>query len=455
MLKGLCMLDQSFSSDNFKKIFDAENNKGIYIEGEFFPDVAERSRRIKHINKAFRKLKTRRHEKKISYVEYIQKKDRLNLKKEEHIKIRREILEDCLDKVEEDTHLPSFNLKVCKLSPINGKDAYALQRSPESFFVSKQVQYNLRKLFNVKQQDKNLIIQQLKMVLNDPFPKYFIRADIKEFYESIDRSVLKEKLFALPMLTLDSKKVLIQILDGYKSLSGEVKGIPRGVGVSAYLAEIYLDQFDKKMNALPDLLYYARYVDDIVLVFCPKPSSDTELYKGGLRELDCLGLEVNTGNKYVEKTLDASSNLNFDYLGYTFEYNKGITKLSMKASKTQGYITKIRKAFDLYIKKEQKGNKRDRQILIKRIKFLTGNVKLLNRKNTTLVGIYFSNKFVDDTCFLHTLDNYLSQRIASLKDDDLKVRLRKLKFKDGFYEKKFWDFNSVELGQITAVWNHG
>ena len=33
------MLDQSFSADNFRKIFDLENRRGNYLEGKYFPKL--------------------------------------------------------------------------------------------------------------------------------------------------------------------------------------------------------------------------------------------------------------------------------------------------------------------------------------------------------------------------------------------------------------------------------
>ena len=47
-------------------------------------------------------------------------------------------------------------------------------------------------------------------------------------------------------------------------------GVPRGFGVSAYLSELYMREIDNEIKALPDVIYYARYVDDIVIIFSPK-----------------------------------------------------------------------------------------------------------------------------------------------------------------------------------------
>ena len=53
------MLDQSFSAENFRKIFDIENRKGVYLEGEFYADIDEINKKIKELNSGIRTLKTK------------------------------------------------------------------------------------------------------------------------------------------------------------------------------------------------------------------------------------------------------------------------------------------------------------------------------------------------------------------------------------------------------------
>ena len=57
-------LDQSFSSNNLRKIFDYENRKGNYLEGkfffkkgEFFPEIEEITRKLKQCSSEFKELK--------------------------------------------------------------------------------------------------------------------------------------------------------------------------------------------------------------------------------------------------------------------------------------------------------------------------------------------------------------------------------------------------------------
>ena len=54
------MLKQSFTAENFRKIFDYENRKGENLEGEFFPDIAEISKDLKVCKQNLRALKKKK-----------------------------------------------------------------------------------------------------------------------------------------------------------------------------------------------------------------------------------------------------------------------------------------------------------------------------------------------------------------------------------------------------------
>ena len=79
------MLDQSFSAENFRKIFDIENRKGVYLEGEFYADIDEINKKIKELNSGIRTLKT----KGLSKEDYIVERETIDEKKEE-LKAKRE-----------------------------------------------------------------------------------------------------------------------------------------------------------------------------------------------------------------------------------------------------------------------------------------------------------------------------------------------------------------------------
>lgn len=73
--------------------------------------------------------------------------------------------------------------------------------------------------------------------------------------------------------------------------------------MSAYLAELYMRDIDKQIKSLPTVSYYARYVDDIIIVFTPISTKDSRDY---LVEIDKI-IETKYSlarNKVKTKTFD-------------------------------------------------------------------------------------------------------------------------------------------------------
>jgi retron-type reverse transcriptase len=99
-----------------------------------------------------------------------------------------------------------------------------------------------------------------KWIRNHP-DGYVLKCDVKNFYGSIDHDILKRILRGIfkdePLLNL-----LFQIID---STDGGV-GIPIGNLTSQHFANIYLDAFDKFVKERLRERYYARYMDDFVIV---------------------------------------------------------------------------------------------------------------------------------------------------------------------------------------------
>ena len=51
------MLNQSFSAENFRRIFDLENRKGVFLEGKYFPQLKDITEKIKDCNKNIKREK--------------------------------------------------------------------------------------------------------------------------------------------------------------------------------------------------------------------------------------------------------------------------------------------------------------------------------------------------------------------------------------------------------------
>ena len=156
---------------------------------------------------------------------------------------------------------------------------------------------------------------------------YFLRVDIKEFFESLDHLILIEKIKSLGdnELTELIKSFLITPLV-FKNNSNELnvsyqKGIPLGSAISQGLSNIYLYSFDKLLNEFAKLnedAYY-RYTDDICYLTSNKDDLNTirNLIE---KELSNLKLTVNS-EKSVFGNISESG---FNYLGF-YHSKEGIS----------------------------------------------------------------------------------------------------------------------------------
>jgi len=293
-------------------------------------------------------------------------------------------------------------------------------------------------------------------MLGSSFPYELVRTDVSSFYESIDRKRLVEKLDRDQLLSPASKKYIKQVLDSYGTISATAVGIPRGVGISAYLAELYLRPVDKAIRSIPGLVLYCRFVDDIVAVFARPPAGrSTGSFKGRITAIfGANGLNHNSNKTHEFKLVDSAVK-KFEYLGYRF-YLKGRTvKISLSAKKVAKYRARMDAAFAEYWREKPVNPKGAFRKLVGRIKFLTGNTRLSNSKSQAATGIYFNNSIATDLQSLKLLDKRLKTRIAELKRTSLQRRLKKLKFTTGFTQRRYHNFSTRELQMIVRVWKHG
>jgi hypothetical protein len=281
-----------------------------------------------------------------------------------------------------------------------------------------------------------------------------IRTDIKDFFETIPHNKIKQKINCDPLLTASSKKIITQILSEYTRLSGNDNGIPRGIGISSYLAELYMRSIDDKIRSQKNVIYYARYVDDIIVIYAPQPNSDiSNLLKDLTTCIIDNGLTVNE-KKTKSFDLIEPQNATLEYLGYKMSFDRGTVKLELTNNKIKKYKRYLSMSFGAYHKTSKFNEQKARKLLVKRIRFLTSNTRLLNNKKDTIVGVYFSNSLL--TCFkkFTGLDDYLKNEISKISSNNLTERLKKLSFTEGFLQRKYASFTAAELKKITMVWKH-
>lgn len=453
------MLDQSFSSSNFNIIFLKENRKGNikkkYLNKEYF----EKHEEFKNTLAEKLDLKKSRNGESLTKEElddFAERLENINIEKEE---IRNNIFFEYSKQINSEEFPFHVNINYDKQNEV-----YTIKKDGLHFFLMKQLQYNIHKTFKVIQADRNNIIKQTFNLLNDGFPKVVVRTDITKFYESIPQKKLFELIENNTLLSPLSRKFLKRIFYQFedvkdKSTMGPKKGIPRGLGISAYLSELYMRKLDEEIKLIPDLIYYARYVDDIIAIFAPKTKTTQREYILELKELvKNYGLEINDnldGRKDKTKIMNLfdtplTRQHLFEFLGYKFEIkNNHNVKVELSSKKINKYIQRVDISIAQYNIDSKRNEKIARKMLLDRLKFLTGNYSLNHNKRSIKAGIFYSNQMLklnkDRSSFnsLHDLDIKLRNSLNSIMpyeklgiDAENLITFLKTKFSftEGFYE---------------------
>ena len=101
-------------------------------------------------------------------------------------------------------------------------------------------------------------------ITNNQIKGYFLKADIKKYFDSVDHKIL---LNILKNKIKDDKFLgLIKlILDNFKTKTNG-KGMPLGNLTSQFFANVYLNELDYFIKHNLMVKYYIRYVDDFVIL---------------------------------------------------------------------------------------------------------------------------------------------------------------------------------------------
>ena len=135
--------------------------------------------------------------------------------------------------------------------------------------------------------------------------KYCLKLDIKKFYPSINKEILKKK-FRKVIKCGDTLDLIDLIIDSSKS------GVPIGNYTSQWFANFYLQDLDHYIKEKLKVPYYIRYMDDMVLFHRNKK----ELHKIRIAIQDFLNKEdLKLKENWQLFKLDSRP---LDFLGYRF-----------------------------------------------------------------------------------------------------------------------------------------
>lgn len=292
-------------------------------------------------------------------------------KKEDLVKAIDEELDDSLI---DSTY--QFEIKQSDGLFLNGRDKHEFCYLCQKLILRK-IQKNIQKIYSVHQTDRNTIIKQMKILLCENVDMWVVRLDVRHFYESINREAILKKLVEDARLSYTTL-VLLQTLFKNPIIASST-GLPRGLGISAVLSELYMKYFDLSIRRVGGVYYYARFVDDII-VFCSDQHSANMVMETAKFELFKLGLTLNEKKSYI---WDSTKSNNLVYLGYAFNKVGNSLGIAIAEKKIKMIKTKLTKSFVRFAKDH------NFNLLKMRIKFLTGNFTIF-RADTLLpikVGI--------------------------------------------------------------------
>ncbi|OAT50886.1 reverse transcriptase [Proteus hauseri ATCC 700826] len=343
-------------------------------------------------------------------------------------------------------------LSPIKTKVVNGKTVFTPSRVEDAFAI-KLLDRFIRRIYKVRQSDRNRIVKQVLTLLKDSGDYHILRLDIKNCYESISFEKMIAKFQDDLILSPDCIKLLNNTNQQLKNGFG-FHGLPRGLSISPTLAELYLEELDKKIASNNDVIYSARYVDDIILITTASKKKKLEIDLNNT--LVDMGLEFNESEN--KKFSGSSKNANFNYLGYSI----CVTAKTNKPNQVDVTISKskINKIKSKILKSLYENNKnKDLKMLKRRIEFLSLlKVVKKGRNGNLLAGIAHNYQYSTDNFeSLKTIDGFLINQLNNSRFNLTPLEIAKIK-KISFYgnarKGSTGKFTRKQTANIMQVWKH-
>lgn len=211
---------------------------------------------------------------------------------------------------------------------------------------------------------------------------YFLKCDIRKFFDSIDHQILKTKIRKV----FRDKEILWlidKIIDSYEKTPG--RGLPLGNQTSQWFAIYYLDGLDRLVKEKMKIRYYSRYMDDGVLLHHDKAYLKRCLALMDEYIRDNLHLEFN------QKTQIIPVANGVDYLGFHFyltDTGKVVRKVRQQTK--YKYKRKLRRMQEKYAEGKMDLDEIRQVLASYRAHFSHGHTWRMRKK--TLQGFVLSRK---------------------------------------------------------------
>jgi len=243
--------------------------------------------------------------------------------------------------------------------------------------------------------------------------------------------------------------------------------------MSAELSEFYMQDFDQRIGEQLKAHYFARYVDDIILIL-PELKSPNSL-KAEIEEALPVGLKLNFSKSKIypfgeTKKKTTSVEHSFDYLGFKFNVHEirkerpcaRQVELDIASSKVKKNKTRIVKSLLQYL---ADGNFDD---LIDRVRILTCGYQFFDERQQKIRsgGIQHTYNLVEiDAPAIAELDEFLLKMILSKRgpicgwlalclSNRQKKDILKHSFYTGFANRVHFRFSADRLAALVECWKY-
>ena len=354
-----------------------------------------------------------------------------------------------------------------------GNTIYQLADFPSELVLRKADQ-NIRTISKSTQSNRINIVRCLRLLCQEGMPFCIAKFDIRKFYESIDQSHLQSMLNRRFSTSPCTRRVLSEFLHHCNAQG--IVGLPRGLAISATLSELYINDFDENIQRVLCTQFYARYVDDIVMLLPPLQNL-TQLRKDVASALP-VGLSLNEKKTKVlnfDHTQQKSNSVmqEFEYLGFLFSvsdlykcnydgrlYRK--VKLDIAQPKIKKRKTRVVKSLLQYLSDHNFND------LVDRFKIITCNYHFYDQKRNMqrLAGNYYSYGLIDTPSnALHELDLFVTRILLSQNgkicgqlsrtlSKSEKQKLLQFSFRKGFERKTHFKFSPQRLKHLIECWKY-
>ncbi|MEZ7138033.1 antiviral reverse transcriptase Drt3a [Komagataeibacter sp. SM21] len=340
-----------------------------------------------------------------------------------------------------------------------------------SDLVLRKAAQNIRRITASKQGSRIEIIRRLKLFCEEGIPFTVVKMDIKNFYPSVDQDFLSIQLNKRLVTAPSTGSVIKSLINQCRSNS--VGGLPPGLAISAELSEFYMQDFDCHMREVLKPHYFARYVDDIVVIL---PHLDNpKALKKLIEDILPNGLKLNFSKSKAYTFGKANIKLpsiehSFDYLGFKFNvYQVGKDKpysrrvdLDIASSKVKKNKTRIVKSLLQYL---SDGNFED---LRDRIRILTCGYQFFDERQQKRrsAGLQHTYKLIEGNApALVELDRFLSRMVLSnsgpicgwlalAMTNQERKELLKYSFFTGFNNREHFRFSASRLAHLMGCWKY-